>query len=74
MRIDTTKEGEKTATINRIDKKIMWIINHEDKMYMEMPAMVNKLHANKSDEDLTKIADKKMLAQRTSTAMSATTT
>jgi hypothetical protein len=73
MRIDTTEEGEKTATINRIDKKIMWIINHEDKMYMKMPAMVNKLHANKIDEDLTKIADKKMLAQRTSTAMSSTT-
>jgi hypothetical protein len=74
MRIDTTKEGKKTATINHIDKKIIWIINHEDKMYMKMPAMVNKLHANKIDEDLTKIADKKMLAQRTSTAMSATTT
>jgi len=59
MRMDMTKEGEKTTTINRIDKKIIWIINHGDKMYMEMPAMIDTLQASKVDLDLTKIADKK---------------
>ena len=59
MRMDTRKEGEKTSTINRIDKKIIWIVDHRDKMYMEMPAMVDTLKASKIDVDLTKIADKK---------------
>ena len=59
MRMDTRKEGEKTSTINRIDKKIIWIVDHRDKMYMEMPAMVDTLQASKIDVDLTKIADKK---------------
>jgi Domain of unknown function (DUF4412) len=59
MRMDMTKEGEKTSTITRIDKKVIWIINHGDKMYMEMPAMVDTLQASKIDVDLTKIADKK---------------
>ena len=59
MRMDMTMEGEKTSTITRIDKKIVWIIKHEDKMYMEMPSMVGTLHAGKVDEDLKKIADKK---------------
>jgi len=59
MRMDGTKEGEKTSTITRIDKKMIWILNHGDKMYMEMPAMVDTLQASKIDVDLTKIADKK---------------
>lgn len=59
MRMDMTMEGEKTSTITRIDKKIVWIIKHEDKMYMEMPSMVGTLQAGKVDEDLKKIADKK---------------
>ncbi len=59
MRMDMTMEGEKTSTITRIDKKSVWIIKHEDKMYMEMPSMVGTLQAGKVDEDLKKIADKK---------------
>ena len=59
MRMDMTMEGEKTSTITRIDKKIVWIIKHEDKMYMEMPSMVGTLQVSKIDEDLKKIADKK---------------
>jgi len=59
MRMDMTKDGEKTSTITRIDKKIIWIIKHNDKMYMEMPSMVGTLQVSKIDEDLKKIADKK---------------
>jgi hypothetical protein len=59
MRMDMTKEGEKHSTIHRTDKKMIWIIHHGDKMYMEMPAMVETLQASKLDMDITKIADRK---------------
>ena len=59
MRIDMTKEGEKNSTIYRTDKKKIWIIQHGEKMYMEMPAMVDTLQASKVDMDISKIADRK---------------
>jgi len=59
MRIDMTKEGGKHSTIYRTDKKKIWMIQHGEKMYMEMPAMVDTLQASKVDMDISKIADRK---------------
>lgn len=58
-RMDMTMMGEKSSTITRMDKKVVWMIKPDNGIYMEMPLTAGSPQAVYDDKELKKIADKK---------------
>lgn len=60
-RMDFDMMGQKTSVITRLDKKVMWNVQHGAGMYMEMPVLDSHPEAINFDEELKKVAVKKKI-------------
>lgn len=60
-RMDMNMMGQKTSTITRMDKKVVWVVQHNEGMYIEMPVKAGSPQTLQFDEELKKIAVKKKI-------------
>ena len=60
-RMDFDMMGQKSSVITRLDKKVIWNVQHGAGMYMEMPIIDSRPEAYISDEELKNIAVKKKI-------------
>ncbi len=60
-RMDFDMMGQKTSIITRIDKKVIWNVQHDAGMYIEMPIVDEDPATQFSDEELENIAVKKKI-------------
>jgi hypothetical protein len=65
QRMEASEEGQKVINIIRADKKVMWMLMPDEKMYMEMPLNSKKEDiASKLNDPNVKV-EKKLLADET---------
>jgi hypothetical protein len=64
-RMDMNMMGQKTSMITRMDKKVVWNIQHDNMMYIEMPTSADMAKPLQFDEELKKIAVKKKIGSET---------
>ena len=60
-RLDLNMMGKRMSTITRMDKKVIWIVQHDNRMIIEMPAKTRSPQTFQFDEELKKIATKKKI-------------
>lgn len=65
MRMEGTEAGKKSIMISDLDKGTAYVLMPEDKMYFEMSGILAKAKMNRpeADEELAKIADKKLVGK-----------
>lgn len=65
MRTDMDMMGQHMSMITRMDKKVSWNVQHDAKMYFEMPIPPENDMILRPDEALAKIAVKKKIGSET---------
>jgi hypothetical protein len=65
MRTDMKMMGQQMSMITRMDKNVSWNVQHDAKMYFEMPIPPESDVALRPDEELAKIAVKKKIGSET---------
>ena len=65
QRMEASEEGQKVINIIRADKKVMWMLMPDEKMYMEMPLNSQKEDITSKLNDPDVKTEKKFLADET---------
>lgn len=65
VRQEMSQQGMNQAQIMRMDKKVMWMLMPDQKMYMEMPLTSNNEKLPGTEENIDTKADKKELGRET---------